>query len=120
MCSASAPDNMAPMAATRRAALAPTGDPWWSMWESFERGLRAGGASPRTLDMYRDAATLVHAFLQARGYPLTPAAIERRHIEEFLIYLREERAAAPATVRARFSAIRRFFNFLLDEDEIQE
>lgn len=89
------------------------------MWESFERSLRAEGASRRTLDTYRDAATLFHDFLVARSYPLDATAQEKRHVEEFLTHLREEREAKPATVRNRFSALRRFFNFLLEEDEIE-
>src|SRR5262249_44892904 len=73
----------------------------------------------RTLDTYRDAATLFHDFLVARSYPFDATALEKRQIEEFLIHLREERQAKPATVRNRFSALRRFFNFLVEEDEIE-
>lgn len=107
------------MAAQISVVQTPAPDPWWSMWESFERSLRAEGASRRTLDTYRDAATLFHNFLVARSYPLDATALERRHVEDFLIHLREEREAKPATVRNRFSALRRFFNFLLEEDEIE-
>lgn len=107
------------MAAQISVVATPTPDPWWSMWESFERSLRAEGASRRTLDTYRDAAVLFHDFLVARSYPLDATALEKRHVEEFLIHLREEREAKPATVRNRFSALRRFFNFLLEEDEIE-
>jgi site-specific recombinase XerD len=108
-----------PMDQPIRLVQAAAADPWWSLWESFERSMRAEGAAARTVDMYRDAAEVAHGFLLNRGYPLDPAAMEKRHIEEFLIHLREERGAAPATVRARFSALRRFFNFLLDEGEIE-
>jgi site-specific recombinase XerD len=94
-------------------------DPWWALWESFERSLRAEGASRRTLDTYRDAATLFHDFRVDRGYTLDATTLEKRHVEEFLIHLREEREAKPATMRNRFSALRRFFNFLVDEDEIE-
>jgi hypothetical protein len=33
----------------------PKVDPWPVLWESFERSLRADGASPPTLRMYREA-----------------------------------------------------------------
>jgi integrase len=60
----------------------------------------------------------------ARGYPVDPAAIQRQHVEEFLIQLQTEplartgKPASPATVRNRFSALRRLFNWLEEEEEI--
>jgi integrase/recombinase XerC len=104
----------------------PIADPWPVLWRSFERGLRAGSAvkggqpaSPRTLEIYRDGGDLFQAFEVERGWPTAPAAIQKSHVEEFLIYLRVERNAMPATVRARFSALRRFFNWCVEEGEIE-
>jgi site-specific recombinase XerD len=97
----------------------PDVDPWPVLWQSFERSMRADNASPRTLDIYRDGADLFYAFQRERGWPTDPARIEKRHVEDFLIWLRDERRAKPATVRARFSTLRRFFNWCIEEGEIE-
>jgi len=96
----------------------PKVDPWPVLWESFERSLRADGASPLTLRMYREAGGQAHAFFAERGLPTDPVAVEKRHVESWLIYLREERRVKPATLSARFSALRRFFTWLEAEGEI--
>lgn len=83
------------------------------------RSLRADGASPRTLDVYGDVSALFHNWLLERRYSTDPNLIEKQHVEEFLIWLREERQAKPATVRNRFSALRRFFNWLVEEEELE-
>jgi site-specific recombinase XerD len=67
--------------------------------------------------MYRDAGNLFHAFLIERTWPTDPVLLEKRHVEMFIIWLHEERKAAPATVRARFAALRRFFNYLVEDEE---
>lgn len=69
----------------------PKVDPWPVLWESFERSLRADGASPLTLRMYREAGGQAHAYFAERGLPTDPVAIEKRHVESWLIYLGEER-----------------------------
>src|SRR5262245_31126175 len=107
------------MAAPIRVLPDPTTDSWPTLWESFVRALRAEDASPRTIEVYGDAGAMFYGFLQERHYPTDPAQIEKQHCENFLIWLREERGAKPATVRARFSAIRRFFNWLVAEDELE-
>jgi site-specific recombinase XerC len=93
-------------------------NPWPVLWESFERSLRADGASVQTLRMYREAGGQVHAYFAARGLPTDPQQIEKRHVEAWMVYLREERMVKPATLSARFSAVRRFFTWLEAEGEI--
>ena len=94
------------------------GDSWWPLRRAssapFAPRARPSARSTPTWMRRRCSTTSV-----ARSYPLDPTVMEKRHVEEFLIHLREERGAKPATVRNRFSALRRFFNFLLDEAEIQ-
>ena len=103
----------------------PAIDPWPVLWESFARSLRADSASPRTLEVYSDAGQKFHGWLTDRNRATDPGQIAKRDIEEFLIWLRETptaktgRPAMPATVRARFSALRRFFNWLEEEEEIE-
>jgi hypothetical protein len=57
----------------------PNVDPWPVLWESFERSLRADGAPPLTLRMYRAAGSQAHAYLTAGGQPTDPVAIQKRH-----------------------------------------
>src|SRR5437588_5607058 len=95
------------MAAKMQVLPDPISDPWPVLWESFERSLRASDASPRTLDVYREAGRQAHAFFEERGLPTDPAIVEKRHVEEWLIHLRERRKVMPATLSARFSALRR-------------
>jgi site-specific recombinase XerD len=97
----------------------PVADPWPTLWTSFERSMRADDASRFTLSAYGDAADLFYGFLRERNWPTDPAHLEKRHVEDFLIWLRVERQAKPATVRARFSTLRRFFNWCIEEGEIE-
>ncbi len=63
----------------------PKVDPWPVLWESFERSLRADGASPLTLRMYREAGGQAHAFFAGRGLPTDPAETQKSHVDDFLI-----------------------------------
>jgi site-specific recombinase XerD len=103
----------------------PEQDAWQLLWKSFRRMLQADpGISPRTIEVYDDVSHQFHEFLVERGYPVDPAAIQRQHIEDFVIRLQTEplertgKPASPATVRNRFSALRRLFNWLEAEEEI--
>jgi site-specific recombinase XerD len=95
-------------------------DPWPVLWSSFERSLRADGASPATLRMYRESGDQAHAFLAERSMPTDPAEVRRGHVEEWLIYLREGRGVSAGTQAARFSALRRFFTWLEEEGEVEQ
>jgi site-specific recombinase XerD len=96
-------------------------DPWNALWASFERGIRADSniTSARTLEIYREAGRQFHDFLSERHLTLDPTRIDKSHVEDWFIYLREEKNAKPATIRARFSALRKFFNWCMAEEEIQ-
>ena len=94
-------------------------DPWPTLWQSFERSLRADNASPRTLEIYADGGRIFYEWSKERQLPTDPAAIIKAQVEDFLIWLRQERGAAPATVRARFSCLRRFFRWCIEEGEIE-
>lgn len=96
----------------------PVVDPWPVLWQSFERSMRADDASKRTIEVYRAGSERFYGFLLEHHLPTDPSAIDKQHVEEFLIWLRTERLAKPATVRARFSTLRRFFNWCVDEGEI--
>jgi site-specific recombinase XerD len=70
--------------------------------------------------MYREAGQQAHAYFAEWSMPTDPAAIQKAHVEAWLIYLREERMVKPATLSARFSALRRFFKWLEEEAEIEQ
>jgi site-specific recombinase XerD len=107
--------------ASRKVAVLPdpSVDPWPTLWQSFERSMRADDKSPRTLEIYADGGRIFYDFMRERNLPTDPAAIQKQHVEDFLIWLRAERLAKPATVRARFSCLRRFFNWCIEEGEIE-
>jgi site-specific recombinase XerD len=68
---------------------------------SFERSLRAGNKSPRTVETYLDALDQLCAFLAGRGMPTAAEAVTREHIEAYLVELLDL-GRAPATVSNRF------------------
>jgi site-specific recombinase XerD len=85
---------------------------------SFARHLRAANLSPATQRTYLDSLGRMTSFLTERGMPTDVAAIKREHLESFL----EDQLARwkPATAANRYSGIRPFFVWLLDEGEIRE
>jgi Phage integrase, N-terminal SAM-like domain len=84
---------------------------------SFERSLRAGNKSPRTVETYLDALDQLCAFLAGRGMPTAAEAVTREHIEAYLVELLDL-GRAPATVSNRFRALQQFWEFLVDEGDI--
>src|SRR5690348_3395609 len=95
-------------------------DPWNELWRSFQFSLKAEQVSPRTLRTYTEAGEQFYAFLRDHDLPSDPKQVTKRHCERFLVFLAEERKAKPATLRARFSALRRFFKWAEDEHEIDQ
>jgi site-specific recombinase XerD len=93
-------------------------DPWHGLWESFERHLRAEGRDPKTVVAYRRAGRDFHEWAHEHHVPCDPAQVRHEHIEALLIDLREVREAKPATIRLRFAALHRFFDYAVGEDEI--
>ena len=94
-------------------------NPSWSIHlRSFQAYLKLEtGRSDHTLDGYhRDVAKLPE-FLELRGWNLGPASIERMHLDDFITYLAELGLAARSQARL-ISALRTFFQYLLEEDAI--
>ena len=83
---------------------------------SWQRALRAQRASPATIDTYASAVRQLHAFLVERGMPLVPASIRRDHVEAFIESLLER--WKPATAHNRYRGCRAFFEWLVEEGEI--
>lgn len=85
---------------------------------SFGRHLRAANLSPATQRTYLAALDRLADFLASRGMPTDVAAIRREHLEAFM----EDQLAnwKPATAANRYSGIRPFFTWLVDEGEVRE
>jgi site-specific recombinase XerD len=80
--------------------------------------LRAEGKSERTIATYLRALDRLDRFLAERGMPRELRAIRREHLEAFFVELQES-GNAPATVSILFRALRPFWGWLLEEDEIE-
>jgi site-specific recombinase XerD len=90
---------------------------WWDYWTSFERALRGQRASRHTLRTYRETAEQFVRWSEQRGLATEPQRVLRQQVHDFMAWLAENRS--PATSRVRFSSLRRFFNWLVDEGELE-
>jgi site-specific recombinase XerD len=79
--------------------------------------LQAEHKSPRTIESYADSLRQLGDFLAAHGMPCQASAIRREHVEAYLLDL-SNRGRSPATVALRFRSLRVFFNYMVDEGEI--
>ena len=86
--------------------------------DSWTISLRAAQRSPRTIEIYRTALTRLDRFLAARGMPRYVRALRREHIEAFIIDLPEQ-GLAPASVSLYYRALRPFFRWAVEEEEIE-
>jgi site-specific recombinase XerD len=96
----------------------PPDSPFRALFRSFIRDFRVQNPSPRTVEVYTESARQLEDFLATHGRPLDPQRITRGDVADFLNHLQDE-GRSPATVRVRFSSLRRFFNWLVDEGEIE-
>ncbi len=85
---------------------------------SFARHMRAANLTPATQRTYLASLDRLARFLESNGMPTDVAAIRREHIEAFL----EDQLARwkPATAANRYSGIRPFFTWLVEEGEVKE
>lgn len=86
--------------------------------DSFARHLRAANLTFSTQRTYLASLDRLAVFLEERGMPTDVAAIKREHLEAFL----EDQLARwkPATAANRYSGIRPFFTWLVEEGELKE
>jgi site-specific recombinase XerD len=85
---------------------------------SFERSLRAANKSPKTIQVYSEAANQLLVFLRQSGMPTAAARIHREHVESFIERLVATKA--PATANNRYRALTALFHFLVDFGEITD
>jgi len=100
-----------------KSTIVPSGDLAANL-ASFSRHLRAANLSPATQRTYRASLDRMCDFLASRGMPTEVASIRREHLEAFIENQLE--TWTPATAANRYSGIRPFFNWLVEEGEIKE
>lgn len=86
--------------------------------KSFRRSMRAEGKSARTLETYGEAIDQFSAWLDDQDdAPPTTAELGRGDVAGFLIHL-EQIGRSAATRNNRYRALKRFFDYLVEEEEI--
>ena len=84
---------------------------------SFARHLRAANLTPSTQRAYLAGLDLLARFLTDAGMPTDVAVISRDHVEAFITDQLDR--LSPASAANRYSSVRPFFNWLVEEDEIK-
>lgn len=75
--------------------------------------------SAHTLKAYRDALTLYFQFLQEQGVnptTLTRVHLKRTWLEQWVVWMKNERGNSPDTCNNRLASMRRFLEYLGDRD----
>lgn len=85
-----------------------------SLLRSFERSLRLANRSPRTLQSYREAAELLATFTDNTPFQ----DVTRSQITDFITDQLERHR--PSSAAVRFRALRRFYNWMVDEGIIDK
>lgn len=91
----------------------------WSIpFRSYKAYLRLERArSVHTIDAYLSDLRKLPEYLELRGWNISPAGIERMHLDDFLAYL-NELGLAPRSQARLISALRNFYQYLLEEEII--
>jgi site-specific recombinase XerD len=84
---------------------------------SFRRSLLAQNKSPKTVETYMAAVTLLDSYLKREELPRIVAQTRKSHIEGFIVYQLEQGKASSASVRYR--ALQQFFKWCVEEDELE-
>lgn len=88
-----------------------------SLSQSWDLSLRALGRSRNTRDAYLTAVEQFASFLESNDLPTAVEDLRREHVEKFLAHLVED-GRKPATVNKRYMALRVFFQWCVEEEEI--
>jgi len=86
--------------------------------DSFLLALRSEAKSPKTVLFYADSLGAFLRFLEQRGRALTVAEVQTSDCREFMADMLS-RNLSPATVDDRRRALNRFFNWLVEEEDIE-
>lgn len=85
--------------------------------DSFLRTLSAENLSKRTLETYGESIRQFIKFLAEKGITVSPSDITREQIGDFITELLSKWKSA--TANNRYRALNRYFNWLVDEEEIK-
>ena len=89
-----------------------------SFVRSWVRSLRARNLSPKTIKTYREAGEGFGAYLARTKGTADLAAIQREHVEGFIVHLLD--TAADSTANNRYRGLQQFFKWALEEGEIRD
>lgn len=93
-------------------------DPWLAYWRSFRLKLEADGRSPHTIRAYHDGVEILRAWLDEHNRKVDPLQVTRADLQQWLVALRAQ-TSKQGTIHTRFSAAKRFYQWLEDEEEIE-
>src|SRR6185295_7569196 len=89
--------------------------------EQFFQALSLQGAADLTIRNYRsDLVHFVHWFEGSTTEPFSPAAITPTDIRDYRSHLLNVERRAPATIQRRLAALRKFCQWALDQQQLQE
>jgi site-specific recombinase XerC len=83
--------------------------------DDFARSLKAQRKAPKTIRAYSDAARKFATWAENTGNPATAAAVERRHVEAFIVDQLEQ--CTPATAAAYCRHLPQFWRWVVVEGE---
>jgi site-specific recombinase XerD len=84
----------------------------------FERSLRARRRAPKTITAYTDAARRFATWAKAKGYPSTVEAVQRRHVEAWIVEQIDQHS--PSTAAGRYRYLQQFWRWVVEEGERDE
>jgi site-specific recombinase XerD len=95
--------------------MADAGLPIVELVGDFRRSLRSQRKADKTVIAYTDAALRFAAWALAHGLPTTAGAVERRHVEAFIIDQIERHS--PSTAAGRYRYLQQFWRWVAAEGE---
>jgi site-specific recombinase XerD len=87
------------------------------MRTSWALSLASSNKSSNTIEVYLSALQRFEEYLVRNDLPVACDEIEREHVDGFLVELLRTRK--PATAHNRYRALRTFFEYLIEEDELE-
>ena len=83
---------------------------------SFRRSLLAQNKSPKTVETYMAAITLLDKYLEQGNLPRVVRQAKKSHIEGFIVDQLQHNK--PSTASVRYRALQQFFKWCVEEDEL--
>jgi site-specific recombinase XerD len=91
---------------------------WYPLIRGWQRSLKLGNKSERTIDGYTETGRFFTAWLdQLDDPPATAADITDTHVQDWIILLLDRHK--PSTAATRFGHLRQWFDWLIAEEEIE-